>query len=492
VGLGVLATVYYFSWWGEGGRIASPLLAVLLVAAALYHWGQLLSSWVIYLAARRNCWQPPSDRAAGLSVDVFVTACGESVELVERAVRAALAMRGDHRTWLLDDGDDSRLHRLAERLGAGYLTRNGRSGAKAGNLNVALSRTEGDVVVIFDIDHAPTPDFLQRTLGCFSDPEVGFVQVALTFANSEQSWFARAASESCVDFFNPSSIGMDGLGSATLIGTNALIRRAALESIGGYQQGLAEDLATSIAIHGSGWKSVYVPEPLAPGLAPADPGAWFTQQFKWARGVFEVLLTSYFRLWPRLRWGQRLAYGVRATYYWVGSVTLVHMGFTAAVLLGGERVARVDLQQYLLHLLPLTLVAFGIRLAALWCWRYPGVRVGPQWRAVVLVHGSWPIYALAWLMALARLPLRFRATPKTSTGRMGWTWLLQQALIAALLLVAAAIGRDGPFPILAGFAVVQALPTLVLLRQTARLGQERRKRDWPRSARLGEVSPSGN
>jgi hypothetical protein len=319
--IALATSVYYFSWWGGGGRIASPLLALALLLAGVYHWAQIFSSWVIYLAAARRPAPRQDLPVVWPTIDVFVTACGESADLVERALGAAVRMRGEHRTWLLDDGDDPSLERLSQRLGAGYLTREGSKDSKAGNLNAALSRTDGEIVVIFDVDHAPEPDFLQRSVGPFSDADVGFVQVMLTFANDRETWFSRAASESCLDFFNPTSIGMDGLGGATLIGSNALIRRRALESIGGYKPGLAEDLATSLALHAGGWRSVYVAEPLAPGLAPADLNAWFTQQFKWARGVFEVLLTAYPRLVGRLSWGQRLSYGVRTTYYWVGCVS---------------------------------------------------------------------------------------------------------------------------------------------------------------------------
>ncbi|NIM61665.1 MAG: glycosyltransferase, partial [Acidobacteria bacterium] len=91
--------------------------------------------------------------------------------------------------------------------------------AKAGNINAALRETDADVIVVFDVDHVPEPQFLERSLGYFEDPEIGFVQVMLTFSNGRTSWFARAAGESCFDFFNPTSMGMDRLGSATLIGS---------------------------------------------------------------------------------------------------------------------------------------------------------------------------------------------------------------------------------------------------------------------------------
>ena len=381
-------------------------------------------------------------------------------------------MRGSYRVWLLDDGDDPRLAELAEGLGAGYLTRSDRTSAKAGNINAALRRTDGDIVVIFDVDHAPTPEFLERSLGHFANPDVGFVQVMLSFENERQSWFARAAKESTLDFFNPTSIGMDRVGSATLIGSNALIRREALMSIGGYKPGLAEDLATSIELHAAGWKSEYVAEPLAPGLAPADTRSWFTQQLKWARGVFEVLLTAYPRLWPRLSGWQRLCYVVRMTYYWIGPVTALHMAFTAGVLLFGERLVRLDLRQYVVHFIPLVLCSMAIRIAALWTWRHPSVRAIPMWRAVALVYATWPIYTLAWIMAVVRVPLGFRLTPKSVDRRAGWNWLAPQVLSSTLMglaVVLALVGGSTPHvEILLGFCAIQVLPQLVLLWQSAR------------------------
>jgi len=174
VGLGVVALVYYYGWWFTGGRLTSIWLVLGLIFAILYGVAQLLGSWLLYLAARRLVAPILADDEA-LSVDVFVTACGEPHELIEKTLAAAVAMRGDHRTWLLDDGDDPALARLAERLGAGYLTRSDGKDAKAGNVNAALARTEGDIVVIFDIDHTPKPDFLERSVGHFADPRVGLV-----------------------------------------------------------------------------------------------------------------------------------------------------------------------------------------------------------------------------------------------------------------------------------------------------------------------------
>jgi cellulose synthase (UDP-forming) len=430
VACGGAALVFYFGWWFQEGRITSPVLATALALAALYHCFQMGGAWFFYLMARRR--PPVPARPAGLAVDVFVTACREEPELVRRALAAALALRGEHETWLLDDGNDPRLAELAGRLGARYLTRSDRRNAKAGNLNAALARTRADVVAIFDVDHVPVPEFLERTVGHFADPRVGFVQVMLTYGNGGASWISRAAVEAWLDFHNPTSIGMDGIGAVTMHGSNALIRRAALESIGGYRPGLAEDLATSIELHAAGWRSVYVAEPLAPGLAPVDVAGWFTQQLKWSRGVFEVLLTQYPRLFRRLGWPQRLSYAVRSTYYWIGSLIFAHLVFLCAALFSGRPMVRSDVEEYLLHYLPLAVMFFAIRRVARRLWRHPATPTALEWRGILLVYATWPAYTLAWLMACLRAPLRFRLTPKRASDPQR-LWLVPQALFAVLL-----------------------------------------------------------
>jgi cellulose synthase (UDP-forming) len=466
VAAGFIALSYYYSWWFVDGRLASPGLAVWFALALLYSGVQLAGNWVIYLAARRPAAALPPP--PGLTVDVFITACGEDYALVERSLAAAVRMRGEHRTWLLDDGGNPLLAELAGRLGAGYLARGDRANAKAGNLNAALPRTDGDVVAIFDIDHVPAPDFLERSLGHFSDPRVGFVQVMLTFANSQESWVAQAAMETSLEFYNPTSLGADGIGGTTMMGSNALIRRKALESIGGYRPGLAEDLATSIALHAAGWRSAYVAEPLAPGLAPPSFTAWFVQQLKWARGVFELLLTGYPAVFWKLSGGQRLSYAVRMTKYWIGPAVGLHLFATVAVMVFSPAAFRDAFHDYLVRIGPLAICDALIRFAALSSWRHPATPRTSFSRAVVLVYATWPIYLMAWLMALLRLPLGFRPTPKSRSGNLNPAWLLPQALALGLLAAGAlytTFGRGHPPSVLLVFAFLQGALQLLLFKQ---------------------------
>ncbi|MDD5630167.1 MAG: cellulose synthase catalytic subunit, partial [Elusimicrobia bacterium] len=333
----VLVGLFLFHLGRALGAVAVfPLAHLLWALAAAVLLVQTCGVWYLYWNWAASL---PGPAPRGLSVDVYITVYNEDLQLVERALRAARSLEYPHRTYLLDDGRDGSRRELAESLGAAYLTRPDNTHHKAGNINAALQRTSGDFIAIFDVDHAPVPAFLDRTLGPFADARIGFVQSAQTFFNAEENLVARAAAEATYEYFNIAAVCKDRLGAACLHGTNAVVRRRALESIGGYLPGLAEDLETSIALHAEGWGSRYVREPLGPGMVPLTLHAYWIQQLKWSRGVFEAacnaLRTGRFL---RLSWGQRLAYLVRLSYYTVGlTVPLAGSTVVCAALSGPHR-----------------------------------------------------------------------------------------------------------------------------------------------------------
>lgn len=464
--LGMITLIYYYSWWFTSENI-SVWSGIGFTLALIYGLIQFVGNWLLYLATHYRDLTYPRLPPKDLTVDVYITAYKEDPALVERALVAACNMSGEKKVWLLDDGSNPALANLAAQLGVGYLTRSDRRDAKAGNINAALSRTTGDIIVIFDIDHAPKPDFLQKTLGCFTNPKVGFVQVMLTFANREASWISNATADTSLDFYNPTSIGADGLRSATLIGSNALIRRKALDSIQGYQPGLAEDLATSLSLHAAEWQSVYIAEPLAPGIAPPDLTSWFTQQLKWSRGVFEILLTLFLSKFPRLRLGHQIMYSVRMTYYWIGLFTGVHVVLTIGVLWSGSANVLTWFEEYLIHLAPLIIMTLLIRRLALRRWKHPSLgKLRLQWKPIVLVFATWPVYTLSWIMAIFRVPLGFQPTPKTATGAPHPAWLLLQLVTTALLifgLIYAGIRTQASTIVVFGFALGQIIAQLSVI-----------------------------
>ncbi|MGQ7295945.1 glycosyltransferase [Quadrisphaera sp. KR29] len=323
----VLAAVY-FAMICFAFEHGNALLFWTLAVTEVFHLFQIASYvHTVWATDRDRAFDPDFDG----DVDVFITVCGEPVDVVRRTALAALAMehRGAVRVHLLNDGlvarkEDWRdIEVLAEELGVGCFTRTTPGGAKAGNINHALARTTSPFVVVFDADHVPAPAFLTEVMGYFTDERMGFVQTPQYYANHRDNRVTRTAWEQQTLFFGPIMTGKSRVDSAFMCGTNMAIRRTALEEAGGMcETSIAEDFLTSLLVHDAGWRSTYVPKVLAQGLAPDDFLNYYKQQFRWTRGSLEVVFSYNPLLRRGLSWGQRLQYLSSAAYYLSGVVVL--------------------------------------------------------------------------------------------------------------------------------------------------------------------------
>src|SRR5262245_58278423 len=132
-------------------------------------------------------WDPrepdPDPPLEGKTVDVFVPTYNEDVGILRATLEACVRMDYPHRTYVLDDGRRPEVEALARELGVVYMTRPDNKHAKAGNLNHAFAKTDGEFIVIFDADHVPEPNFITKLIGHFRDEKVGFVQTPHAFYN---------------------------------------------------------------------------------------------------------------------------------------------------------------------------------------------------------------------------------------------------------------------------------------------------------------------
>jgi cellulose synthase (UDP-forming) len=174
----------------------------------------------------------------------------EPVRVLEATLVGCREMRGPHVTWVLDDGRRAEVQALATRLGARYLTRPDNRHAKAGNINAALPRTHGDLILFLDADHVPMPDILEATLGYFDDPDVALVQTPHDFFNRDSVQHTRAARHEQTLFYDVIACSKDRHDAMFWCGSATVIRRAALEAVGGVlTDTVAEDFHTTIAMH---------------------------------------------------------------------------------------------------------------------------------------------------------------------------------------------------------------------------------------------------
>jgi cellulose synthase (UDP-forming) len=406
----------------------------------------------------------------GLRVAVLTTIVPgkEPTELVMATLRAMRRIRHDGvlDIWLLDEGDDPEVRRRCERLGVRHFSRKGRpewnqpSGpykarTKHGNHNAWRSANEGDydVVAQMDPDHVPYPNFLERTLGYVADPDTAFVVAPQVYANLTESFVARGAAELAYLFHGVIQRGGNGRGAPLLIGTNHLYRPAAFQQIDGYQDSIIEDHLTSMVIFGAvnpatgkTWRGVYTPDIIAVGEGPATYSDFFSQQKRWAYGIWEIARghsPSVLRALPHL--GQRMSFVALQTHYpttaisWVGGIFL-----TGLYLVGGISITRLP-----------GLVWAGLFVANL-VFGFAFIQFTRRFNLVAHERRSWglsgmalelataPIYLAAAAAQLAGRPLAYVVTPKGSAAT-GDTWrtfrphLGWAALSAVFIAVGAAL-----------------------------------------------------
>ncbi len=423
---GAVAVLRLLDWWFRPGHVGQPVLFGILSLAFWYGISRIVLGWINYLAIARPAHRPapPHRRVA-----IFTTSSpGEPIGMFERTLAACARIRYPHTTYLLDDTREPRFRDVAARHGAVWLEIVGVPGAKAGKINRALEQTDEEFILVLDPDHIPFPQILDRVLGHFDDPRVGFVQVAQAYYNQQRSFTAAGAAEQTYAFYGPGQMGLYGHQASVAIGANCTFRRSALASIGGHGIGLAEDLITAIRLHAAGWRSVYVPEVLSRGLVPEDLGSFFRQQLKWSRGVYEVVFAQMPRLLGSLSWRQRLSYLTIGTYYLSGVTTAIYLVFPYLYLWTGIQPATMRFAGFLTAGAPVAVAGVAIYLFAQRWLCDPSRERGLHWRGLALKIACWPVYLAGTLLAIARADVPYVPTAKQAVVgrflRLAWPQLL--------------------------------------------------------------------
>jgi cellulose synthase (UDP-forming) len=232
----------YMAW-----RLHSTLSMEYMVFGVSFYVAEawsLASSLIFYaMLSKRPRDTNVSAPREGLSVDVFVATYNESLELVRSTAVAARDMHYPHQTWICDDGRRPEMRALADELGVGYISRPDNAHFKAGNLNNAMSQTTGDFVVVLDADHLLAADFLTSLLGYFEeDSELALVQIPQVYYNVDS--YQHALSDRRRMLWHEASLfhhrmqpGADAYGAAFFVGTGAILRRSALQAVGGIATG---------------------------------------------------------------------------------------------------------------------------------------------------------------------------------------------------------------------------------------------------------------
>ena len=393
--INIIAAVVYFIAICVLFKIGNPILFTLLIIGEAFHLFQAIG----YAATIWELRKPElADQTFTEPVDIYITVVNEPVEIVEQTVRAALDMDyPNHKVWIMSDAknagnpDWKEYEDLAKRLGAKCVTHTVKGGAKAGNINKGLKITEAPFIVIFDADHIPHPDFLRKTMGYFVEPKVGFVQSPQYYKNHAENAITAGAWEQQEIFFGPILQGKQRVGAAFMCGTNMVLRRSALMESGGMNEtSIAEDFLTSLYVHANGYKSVYVPEVLAEGLAPEDFLSYYKQQFRWARGSLEVIFKNNPLGMKGLSGAQKFQYLASASYYLNGPVTLVNALFPVVFFFTGAVIFQISTMLLAAFFLPYILLSlYLLQISSNFSYTYRALSfsMGSFWLQIQAVYG---------------------------------------------------------------------------------------------------------
>ncbi len=311
------------------------VLGIGLLAAELYTFVTLLlgyfqTAWPL----DRKPAELPENTDHWPVVDVYIPTYNEPLKVVKPTIIGAMNMdwpKDKLRVHVLDDGRREEFKAFAEKMGVNYITRPNNKHAKAGNINHALTKTDGELIAVFDCDHVPVRSFLKTTVGWFlKDEKLAVVQTPHHFYSPDPfernlDIFRKVPNEGEL-FYGLIQNGNDLWDASFFCGSCAVIRRSALEDVGGIATGsVTEDAFTALKLHRHGYRSAYIARKQAAGLATENLSVHVGQRVRWARGMAQILRLDCPLFGKGLNWKQRICYSNAMLHFFYGLPRLVFL-----------------------------------------------------------------------------------------------------------------------------------------------------------------------
>lgn len=481
--LALMWTGGYLTWrlgWSADGT-SWALWFPLLLAEMFGFWS--LATLTFFAWDRPEATRPPVSHRH--TVDVLVCTYDEDVDLLRTTLAGCAALDYPHTTYLLDDGRRPAMAALAEEMGAVWITRPDNLHAKAGNINHALTKTDGDLLFVLDADHVPLPDALSAIIGYLDDPELALVQTPHDFYNQDSAQHYAVGRHEQSIFYDVICPGKDRHGAAFWCGSATLIRREALLEVGGVAtETIAEDFHTTIKMQRKGWTTKYHNEVLIQGLGPHDLDGYLLQRDRWARGNLAVFCTPESPLRAdEISAKQRLSYFASLTSYAAGPVRALSLVILAATLWTGALPLKASLLPLLVFWLPS--VVLSVLAASALSRGFMKVSDSTHFELCTA-----EVYGRALRCAFRPARTAFKVTPKSGLDDVGAANLLRLKLVSMIAVALATglvarglglVGADGlpPLPGIAAWIVpvIAAIELRRVVRTLRIVGRRRQRRN---------------
>lgn len=308
-------------------------------------------------------------------VDVFIATYNEPTELLYKTINGCVHMdypdKSKVHIYICDDGRRAEVRQLAEQMHVNYLDREDNKGAKAGNLNHALSVTSSPLIATFDADMIPRHEFLLDTVAYFVDQEIknreleekdrikiGFIQTPQSFYNPDLFQF-NLFSESRIPneqdyFYKDVQVARNKSNCVIYGGSNTVISREALNDVGGFfTKSITEDFATGIKIQQKGYICYAINKVLASGLSPTDLKSLINQRIRWGRGCIQTGRRVHICLSRHLSLAQKANYLASIWYWYASWKRLIYIMSPILFATFGVLVVKCSLIEVLIFWLPM-------------------------------------------------------------------------------------------------------------------------------------------
>ena len=457
------------------------LLLIPLVAIALSRLEEI-AAIAFGRAPRRLANSPPlvPDPYAP-KVSIHVPACCEPPEMLKATLDAVARVDYPNLECVLviNNTPDPALWRpieehcvtLGERFK--FVRAENLTGYKAGALRLALAHTapDAEIIGIIDSDYTVSADWLKNLVPLFADNCVGFVQSPQDHRDGDRTPLHAAMNAEYAGFFDIGMVQRNEFNGVIMHGTMCLIRRAAIDSIGGWSSDtIVEDTDLGLAMLEHGWLAHYSNRRYGHGLLPDTFEAYKRQRHRWAFGGAQLVRKHWRRMLP---WAEGLRREQKREYAlgwlnWLGSdaigVVVALLNILWVPIVAFANIAVPD------RILTIPIIAaFAVSVghfASLYRLRVrasPGQMAGAVCAAMAL---QWTVArAIGMGVILERMP--FLRTAKGGSARKGpdfpafWEAVIGALLlIGALTLVVTNYKQVREINIFAFVLVVQSLPFL--------------------------------
>jgi cellulose synthase/poly-beta-1,6-N-acetylglucosamine synthase-like glycosyltransferase len=374
-------------------------------------------------------------------ISLHVPAHNEPPDMVMDTLRSILRLdypRSKYELIVIDDNTDEEalwrpLEAWCARHGAKFKHLENWPGYKSGALNYALREMtdpRAEIIGVVDSDYQLERGFLRRCAPLFADPWVGFTQAPQDYRGWQRARYYRRLYYSYSYFFAVSQPSRNERDGAIFAGTMGLIRRVALEQLGGWDEWcITEDAELSLRLARAGWSGLHVDESWGKGIMPLTFEALKGQRYRWCFGGIQILRMHWRSLLPgretpanRMSTGQRWSY-LSGGLQWYGDLLgLLFLVFLLAgaanLATGGGELFR-KLTAFLVATVPVLVLLGLVRAVAL-------LRrgTGASWRDALGAFFIWQstsvVVARASVLGLFARKAAFLRTPKTSEKAKWW------------------------------------------------------------------------